>query len=81
MPHYLAGQVEGEKKDGYGREVLCQGAASIAGHAGIGIGSRQRLIGMAGMLQLVNMPEEHAACMTMIAKLLLAVERHLWHRM
>jgi hypothetical protein len=56
--------------------MLCQGAASTVGHAGIGIGSRQPLIGMAGMLQLasmsgmlqlVSMPEEHATCMTMIA--------------
>jgi hypothetical protein len=69
--------------------VLCQGAASIVGHAGIGIGSRQRLIGMAGMLQLasmsgmlqlVSMPEEHATCMTMIAKLLSTVESHSWPR-
>jgi hypothetical protein len=70
--------------------LLCQGAASIVGHAGIGIGSRQRLIGMAGMLQLasmsgmlqlVSMPEEHATCMTMIAKLLSTVESHSWPRM
>jgi hypothetical protein len=61
--------------------VLCQGAASIVGHAGIGIGSRQRLIGMAGMLQFVSMPEEHAAWMTMVAKLLSTVESHSWHRM
>jgi hypothetical protein len=60
--------------------VLCQDAASIVGHAGIGMGSRQRLIGMAGMLQLVIMPDEHAACMPMIAKLEMAVESHLWHR-
>jgi hypothetical protein len=60
--------------------LLCQGAASIDDHAGIGIGSRQRLIGMAGMLQLASMPEEHAACMTMIAKLLLTLESHSWHR-
>jgi hypothetical protein len=44
------------------------------------MGSRHRLIGMAGMLQLVNMPDEHAACMPMIAKLVMAVESHLWHR-
>jgi hypothetical protein len=61
--------------------MLCQGAASIVGHAGIGIGSRQRLIGMSGMLQLVSMPEEHATCMTMIAKLLSTVESHSWPRM
>jgi hypothetical protein len=78
---------------------LCQGAASIVGHAGIGIGSRQLLIDMAGMLQLasmpgmlqlasmpgmlqlVSMPEEHATCMTMIAKLLSTVESHSWPRM
>jgi hypothetical protein len=69
--------------------VFCQGAASIVGHAGIGVGSRQRLIGMAGllqlisiagMLQLLNMPDEHAAC-KMIEKFLLAVESHSWHRM
>jgi hypothetical protein len=35
--------------------LLCQGAASIDEHAGIGIGIRQRLIGLAGMLQLVSM--------------------------
>jgi hypothetical protein len=73
-----------------GQTLLCQGTASSVGHAGIGIGNRQRLIGMAGilqlvsmpgMLQLVNMPEEHAACMTMIAKLLLGVESHSWHRL
>jgi hypothetical protein len=61
--------------------VVCQGAASIIAHAGIGMACRQRLIGMAGMLQLVNMPDEHAVCMPTIAKLLLAVESHLWHRM
>jgi hypothetical protein len=70
--------------------LLCQGAASIVGHAGIGFGSRQRLIGMAGMLQLasmpgmlqlVSMPEEHATCMTMITKLLSTVESHSWPRM
>jgi hypothetical protein len=74
---------------GGGTILLCQGAASIVGHAGIGIGSRQRLIGMAGMLQLasmsgmlqlVSMPEEHATCMTMIAKLLSTVESHSWPR-
>jgi hypothetical protein len=39
-----------------------------------------QLVSVPRMLQLVNMPEEHAACMTMIAKLLLAEESHLWHR-
>jgi hypothetical protein len=55
--------------------VLRQGAASIVGHTGIGMASRQQLIGMAGMLQFVYMPNEHAVCMPMIAKLLLVVER------
>jgi hypothetical protein len=40
-----------------------------------------QLASMPGVLQLVSMPEEHATCMTMIAKLLSTVESHSWTRM
>jgi hypothetical protein len=41
----------------------------------------QRLIGIAGMLHLVRMPDERTVCMPMIAKLLLCAESHYWHGM